>query len=697
MEDVWATSGNVSLTAPGAVTTYSLILPSTVAPANNYALVSDTSGTLSSSQMTTPNPSFQSVTVTNTTTSSSTGTGALTIGGGLGVGDAVYVGGTGNFGGNISLTGGSGANMIISNVNGLVAPTYTTRSPGTRFVAGPGITSTATDYAIGMMSNYMWFSASTSTTDGFKWYSGTKNTMTLDYAGNLSTVAGGSRIFTGSTSGTITLTPPASITSYTLTFPTSLPSATNMALVSDMSGTLTWAQMITPNPVFTTVGISASTANSGLGTGALIVTGGGSIGAGLSLKGSLRLVGNTSGIVTLNVPDTNSSPTFTLPSSLPSLPGQILQADTQGNFTWVSVGGTTATFSASIANNSPTPVVVPGLSFTSAFKIDVYVSTTTSTGTYGTFYTLRGFKSNAGWQLLTDYAGDQVNLIGFTIDSVGQIYYNTGNVSNWTGATATWTGPSVYSTPPGGTPSTASGANNQSTPANVSGLVGVSPQFTTYVLVTVNSSIVANSTTTLYLLQGTQQPNGSWTMNSQSVSGPDSGIIFSIISSTGQIQYTSINVTGWLSTTFSFYGNTIPLQNGASYMTLQLMGTTDSSSAITGAFTVGGGVGIAKSLNVGSTTDSSSAITGAFTVGGGVGIAKSLNVGGTTDSSSAITGAFTVGGGVGIAKSLNVGSTTDSSSAITGAFTVGGGVGIAKSLNVGSKRIAVRQLQVHLL
>ena len=183
--------------------------------------------------------------------------------------------------------------------------------------------------------------------------------------------------------------------------------------------------------------------------------------------------------------------------------------------------------------------------------------------------------------------------------------------------------------------------------------------------------------------------------------------------------------------------------------------SAESTSTSTGAIVTSGGVGIAKRLNVGgaaavggnmtisgdtaqfgvvtisNSTDSTSELTGALKIYGGVGIVKTLNVGehanvtgnvaitGTTtqtgdvtinsivDATSATSGSLKTSGGVGIAKSLYVGenvnvvgnvaitgttsqtgdvsllSLTDSSSSTTGALVVAGGVGVSKTLSVG--------------
>ena len=89
---------------------------------------------------------------------------------------------------------------------------------------------------------------------------------------------------------------------------------------------------------------------------------------------------------------------------------------------------------------------------------------------------------------------------------------------------------------------------------------------------------------------------------------------------------------------------------------LNATGTTESTSPSTGAVKISGGVGIAKSANVGlnlniaGTTESTSKTTGAVIIAGGVGVAKRLNVGGnvilgtTTTNEVVIRGNLTVEG-----------------------------------------------------
>lgn len=88
--------------------------------------------------------------------------------------------------------------------------------------------------------------------------------------------------------------------------------------------------------------------------------------------------------------------------------------------------------------------------------------------------------------------------------------------------------------------------------------------------------------------------------------------------------------------------------------------TTEALNTTTGSFILYGGV------SVNSTYQSTSYSSGAFTLAGGMGIAKNLNVGGATN----------------VAGITRITNTTDSVGSGSGALIVDGGVGIAKDLNV---------------
>jgi hypothetical protein len=90
-------------------------------------------------------------------------------------------------GGQIYLNGTTG-NRIDFNTSGVAAPTFTTRSAGTKLVLYPNVTASAVDFALGIETNTLWYSVA-STSNQFKWYGGTSVAMTLTGAGNV-TVSG---------------------------------------------------------------------------------------------------------------------------------------------------------------------------------------------------------------------------------------------------------------------------------------------------------------------------------------------------------------------------------------------------------------------------------------------------------------------------------------------------------------------------
>lgn len=146
--------------------------------------------------------------------------------------------------------------------------------------------------------------------------------------------------------------------------------------------------------------------------------------------------------------------------------------------------------------------------------------------------------------------------------------------------------------------------------------------------------------------------------------------------------------------------------------------TTDSSSSTTGAITTAGGLGVMKSMYVGSglnvagsstlatvtgatayfsdATNSTSATTGAVTLAGGLGVAgkcyfgNTTVLGSTTDSTSSVSGAMTVVGGIGVMKSIYAGGNMTASGSVTAnaGMTVYGGNGLLVGSNINTPRSA---------
>lgn len=81
--------------------------------------------------------------------------------------------------GQIYLNGATG-NRIDFNTSGLAAPSFTTRSVGTKIVLYPNVGASTVDYAIGIEGSTLWQSiTSNGSSNSFRWYAGTTNVMSL--------------------------------------------------------------------------------------------------------------------------------------------------------------------------------------------------------------------------------------------------------------------------------------------------------------------------------------------------------------------------------------------------------------------------------------------------------------------------------------------------------------------------------------
>lgn len=100
--------------------------------------------------------------------------------------------------GNIRMDG-----WLTSVSSGAGAPTFTTRSNGTKLIINAALAGAAVDYAMGLEANHFWFSTATTGT-GFKWYGGTTNWGTLNSSGL--TLTNGLSATSATISGTISST-----------------------------------------------------------------------------------------------------------------------------------------------------------------------------------------------------------------------------------------------------------------------------------------------------------------------------------------------------------------------------------------------------------------------------------------------------------------------------------------------------------
>ncbi len=202
-----------SLTASGATTLAGLSAGATAVTTLN-ASGATTLSTLNASGATTlAGLSAGATAVTTLNASGATScSGVVTIANNTSVGNTVNPstasGGALNVAGDIVL-GTSGE--IYFPPGGYGPPTYTTRSAGSRLILWPGISSSETDYGMGIDSGAMWYSVPAS--GAFhRWYAGTSNVMTLSGNGNLSVTGNVTVSGSFSVTGTATVSNPVNAT-----------------------------------------------------------------------------------------------------------------------------------------------------------------------------------------------------------------------------------------------------------------------------------------------------------------------------------------------------------------------------------------------------------------------------------------------------------------------------------------------------
>jgi hypothetical protein len=83
------------------------------------------------------------------------------------------------------------SNTILMGTSGIAAPTFTTRSAGTKLVLYSSLSGSNTDFALGINSSTLWYSVG-DTGSSHRWYAATTNIATLSGIGKLSLTGDGS-------------------------------------------------------------------------------------------------------------------------------------------------------------------------------------------------------------------------------------------------------------------------------------------------------------------------------------------------------------------------------------------------------------------------------------------------------------------------------------------------------------------------
>ena len=447
--------------------------------------------------------------------------------------------------------------------------------------------------------------------------------------------------------------------------------------------------------------ITDNTNSSGTGSGALIVTGGASIGRHLTVESitvtddaaavdyataPLTIVGGVGIAKNLIIGDSNSSTSTTATNALQVAGGGYFGGDLSVNGNTVIKGDLylLGTGTNVVINSTNTYIVDPvieiggGIDGSMLTIPDVYdkgllihyqneVNTVTD---YRAFFGLENTTEN--------FIFKQNILPGVTGEDPFSNYYDSGDWSTLEAGSLVLHNTTIATDPLTGA-------------LVVAGGIGIS-----------GNSYFANTvtfTSEAYSVTG---------ITDNTIQVPDGGI---------GAKYLFIETEGWIGNAQILTTGTVNNNIGGVFTnTFQFTNLTESDSTVTGAVTVSGGVGIGGNLNVGGyqtlggtltiydDTQSDNTETGALVVAGGVGIGRNLNVGelvkftSTETSTSSDTGALVVTGGVGIGGDVNIaGNTTitqtlqvsrivvtdtdDSEDRSTGTVTIAGSLGVDKTIN----------------
>jgi hypothetical protein len=366
-------------------------------------------------------------------------------------------------GGQIYLNGATG-NRIDFNTNGVAAPTFTTRSAGTKIVLHPSISGSAADYAFGIEGSTLWSSVP-ATAQQFKWYGGTTLAMTLTGTGALSatTFAGNGASLTslnGSniSSGTVAAARVATLNQNTTgnaATATALQTARTISLTGDVTGTS--AAFNGSGNVSIAATIAANSVALGTDTTGNYVAAGAVSGVGLS--GSSATEGGTftvtSNATTANSPNTivsrDGSGNFNAGTitatafsgsgaSLTALNGSNISSGTVAAARVATLNQNTTGSSASCTGNAATATAlqtartINGVSFNGTANITVADSTKapTASPTFTGTVAAPTFNSNAGSDALPSFTWTSDTNTGMYLAAADQIGFATAGVNRIT-------------------------------------------------------------------------------------------------------------------------------------------------------------------------------------------------------------------------------------------------------------------------
>lgn len=379
----------------------------------------------------------------------------------------------------------------------------------------------------------------------------------------------------------------------------------------------------------------------------------------MSLNKKVRKIGfqNRNGN-TINTTSFSASPSLTtnynltLPPTLPVTGLQALFADSTGALSWNATltAGVTNTFTG--ANNVINATNVTGLilSTTSFATATVFVSINATTNQTAVFNLTTTFNA-AGAYTLTYYSqGDDTGIV-FTVNpTTAQVLYTSPSIAGFVALSMSWVTPKVITSyVPSSVTSVYAAASPQAVVAPVTGLVITTTFVTVSVQITVSATTSLTQVVDLKIYTKVGANNYALV---QSSDGDDTGILFSVVTTTGQVQYTSPSFAGWTATTMQWVNP--PTLTTTPTVLSSLSITSGSFQVLNGSTTLGPSAGGAMPTAALSSTSGS-----ILTIPSGTIQDTSTIVNGTLSSySSLYVGAPTL-------SALNTGVVTTTASTVT--------------------------------
>ena len=652
------------------------------------------------------NTTDRSISISNTGSSNSTNSGALTVVGGVGIGENLLVGGYANIvgnttiGGDAIIEGGSlDFNAIANSINATTGDLNINSSFKLGLRSSPGglISLTATNIVLDGKVAILSSATSTGTTSGALTVAGGVGVAGEIYALNI--FANGSQVLTNATLGAygvISISTGSGISINTSTGAVTITSVDTLQLVTDRGNSTT-------NPVY----ITNATDSTGTFTGALVVSGG------TNLQGRLTVAGNTTAT---NVEITNDL-------TVNGLTRLVNATESTGTTT----GALVVTGGVGISGNLYASTIYGGIVYDNTKRV---ITEVTPVGGSGISITgLISLGPNVGFNINntgvialqgSTYIGvsSATGIVSITNLGVQTLTAGTDTaVSSSTGTITIWNNSTLQSVTDRGNTTNRAISITNNTDANtstagaliVSGGIGIGRNLIVGANATIygnlqvyGTSTYVNSTQTVIvdpvLSLGAGPNNTALGVND----GLDRGILLHYnTTATLNTAYDNHSFIGMDNATQTFvyktniypgpgqefpalFGNTGTF-GAAKFGSLQLTSTTSATSTTTGALVVAGGVGIGGSLYVNDTIYSGGleVLTTSSLGSGGVGV--STISAGTDTAVSANFGAVTIWNtstlqsvtdrGAATSNTITLTNNTPSSNTGSGALIVYGGIG----------------------